>query len=287
VSGAPGPLAGGAPLIDVHAHFYHDGCGRAHWRELNAARLDAGRRIGITVHVGSVLGSWGRTSPVYFASPDDLRAGNDAMLAFGREHADLVRSYVHVNPNEGAGALRELERGAAAGAIGLKLAAARRADDALLDDLAAEAGRRHMPVLHHIWQHRRRHWPSQDISDGTDLVRLAARHPDATFILAHIGGGGDWAHSCAALRDVPNVVVDLSGSGIDRGMLDDVVESVGASRMVWGADVTLETGLAKLWALDELHLAPDDLEAIRWRNAERLFPDGAFPALVSGVAVTP
>ena len=286
MSRAPGPLAGDLPLIDVHAHFYHEGCGRAHWRELNAARLEAGRRIGITVHVGSVLGSWGRTSPIYFASPDDARAGNDAMFAFERDHDELVRSYVHVNPNEGADALRELERGAAAGAIGLKLAAARRADDALLDDLAAEAGRRHMPVLHHIWQHRRRHWPSQDISDGPDLVRLAARHPDTTFILAHIGGGGDWAHSCAALRDVPNVVVDLSGSGIDRGMLDDVVAAVGASRMVWGADVTLETGLAKLWALDELHLAPEDLEAIRWRNAERIFPAGAFPRHATGAAVT-
>lgn len=287
MSAEPEPLAGRAPLVDVHAHFYHDGCGRPHWRELNAARLDAGRRIGITVHVGSVLGSWGRTSPIYFASPADVRAGNDAMLDFEREHAEsgIVRSYVHVNPNDRDGALRELRRGADAGAIGLKLAAARRADDALLDDLVAEAGRRRMPVLHHIWQHRRRHWPSQDISDGADLGLLAARHPGTTFILAHIGGGGDWAHTFAAVRDLPNVVLDLSGSGVDRGMLDDAVAAVGPARLVWGADVTLETGLAKLWALEELRLAPDDMAAIRWRNAERIFPAGAFPLLAAEEAV--
>jgi predicted TIM-barrel fold metal-dependent hydrolase len=39
----------------------------------------------------------------------------------------------------------------------------------------------------------------------------------------------------------------------------------------------METGLAKLRALDVLGLPPEDLDAIRWRNAVRLFPDGAFP----------
>src|SRR6185436_16756600 len=105
-----------------------------------------------------------------------------------------------------------------------------------------------------IWQHRRRHWPTQDISDGGDLGLLAARHPNVSFILAHIGGGGDYQHTFAAVRDIPNVYLDLSGSGADRGMLDSAVEAVGATRLVWGADLTLETGLAKLWALEVIGL---------------------------------
>ena len=35
-----------------------------------------------------------------------------------------------------------------------------------------------VPVLQHIWQHRRRDWPNQDASDGIELARLAAlEHP--------------------------------------------------------------------------------------------------------------
>src|SRR5437899_10740233 len=78
-------------LIDVHAHFYHDRSPRADWRERNASRLAAGEKIGITIHVASILGSWGRTSPTYFPSPADLPYGNDALLALAREHPNRVR----------------------------------------------------------------------------------------------------------------------------------------------------------------------------------------------------
>ena len=271
------PLAGAGPLVDVHAHFFFDGCGRAEWEALNAARFRGGEQIGITIHVASILGSWGRWSPTYFASPADTTLGNDAMCAIARQHADRVRWYVAVNPNDTAHALREIDRCVAAGAIGVKLAAARRADDPLLDPIAERAAAGGLPVLHHIWQHRRRHWPSQDASDAVDLVRLAERHPSVAFILAHIGGGGDYRHTFAAVRDVPNVYLDLSGSGVDRGMLDAAYATVGAQRLLWGADLTLCTGLAKLWALEVIGLTNDELADVRWRNACRIFSMGTLP----------
>ena len=97
-------------LIDVHAHFYHDRTPRADWRERNASRLSAGAKIGITIHVASILGSWGRTSPTYFPSPADLPYGNDALLALQREHPDGIRGYVTVNPNYTAHARGEIVR---------------------------------------------------------------------------------------------------------------------------------------------------------------------------------
>ncbi len=282
-----GPLAGPEPLIEVHAHFLHARCGRKDWRERNAARLRAGDRIGITVHVASVLGTWGHTSPIYFPSPADVALGNDEMLALQRQEGDRVRSYVTVNPNDERHALDEIDRCLAGGAIGIKLAASRRADDPLLDPIAEEAARRGVPVLQHVWQHRRRDWPGQEASDGVELARLAVRHPTVPFILAHIGGGGDWQHTLPALADVPNVYVDLSGSGVDRGMLDRTVAAVGPARIVWGSDLTMETGLAKLWALDAVGLSREDIAAIRWRNAARIFPPGSFPALASDAPASP
>jgi uncharacterized protein len=275
------PLAGREPLIEVHAHFLHARCGRKDWQERNASRLRAGERIGITVHIASILGTWGHTSPVYFPSPPDVTLGNNEMLALQRREGDRVRSYVTVNPNDTEHALSEIDRCLARGAIGIKLAASRRADDPLLDPIAVEAARRGVPVLQHVWQHRRRDWPGQEASDGVELARLAARHPRVSFILAHIGGGGDWQHTLPALADVPNVYVDLSGSGVDRGMLDRTLAAVGASRMLWGSDLTMETGLAKLWALDVIGLPADHIASIRWRNAARIFPRGSFPTAAS------
>jgi predicted TIM-barrel fold metal-dependent hydrolase len=262
-------------LIDVHAHFLHDRTPRADWRERNASRLRAGERIGITTHVASILGSWGHTSPTYFPSPDDLRYGNDAMLALQRDHPDRIRGYVAVNPNYPAHAQAEIDRCLGAGMIGVKLAASRRADDPLLDPVCRRAARDGVPVLHHIWQHRRRDYPGQEASDAVELGRLAGRHPSVVFLLAHIGGGGDWLHSLPVLRERSNIMVDLSGSGVDGGMLEACLEAVGVERLLWGCDLTLETGWAKLRYLEHL-LSTEELELVRWRNAARIYPPGAF-----------
>jgi predicted TIM-barrel fold metal-dependent hydrolase len=259
------------PLIDVHVHFLHERCGRSEWREHNERRLAVGRQLGITLHIASVLGSFGYSSPTYFPSPDDVSFGNEAMRAIEAAHPGLVRGYTTVNPNFTAHAVREIEIGADAGLTGIKLAASRRASDALLDPICELAGRHGVPVLQHIWQHRRGEVPGQEISDAPDLLELAGRHSGVNFILAHIAGGGDWAHSLRALRGVPNVFVDLSGSGVDRGMLELCLECAGPERLLWGTDLTMDTGLARVRALEALGLPAADLAAIRWRNADRIF----------------
>jgi predicted TIM-barrel fold metal-dependent hydrolase len=280
------PLAGAAPLIDAHAHFYTAASGRGDWERVNAARLRAGERIGVTYHVASILGSYGHTSPTYFPSPADTTAGNDAMATLAEADERSIRWYVAVNPNHTDHALREIERGAARGAIGIKLLASRRADDPLLDPVCELAAVKRLPVLHHVWQHRTREWPNQEISDGRDLARLAARHPRVSFILAHLGGGGDWAHTLPAVRDVENVHPDLSGSGVDRGMLDAALHVLGAGRLLWACDITMETGLAKLRALEVVGLSGDEMADIRWRNAARLFGAAAFPRCASADAAS-
>ncbi len=264
-------------LIDVHAHFLHDRTPRCDWRERNASRLRAGDRIGISTHVASILGSWGHTSPTYFPSLTDLRYGNDAMLALQRQHPDRIRSYVTVNPNYPREALEEIARCLDAGMIGIKLAASRRANDPLVDRICRAAAERRVPILHHVWQSRRGEYAGQEASDAWELGELARRHPTVIFLLAHIGGGGDWLESLPAIRGLSNVMVDLSGSGVDGGMLEACLEAVGVQRLLWGCDLTMETGWAKLRYLEHL-LDPPQLELVRWGNAVRIFPSGAFPS---------
>ena len=257
-------------LIDVHAHFYHDRTPRRDWRERNDSRLAAGDTIGITLHVASILGSWGARSPTYFPSPADLDYGNQWLLDMQMADPGRVAGYVAVNPNFTGHAMDSIDRYLDAGMIGVKLAASRRATDPLLDPICRTARDRGVPILHHVWQHRRRDWPGQEASDAAELVALARRHPATKFILAHIAGGGDWLHSLRALAPAENVYLDLSGSGVDGGMLESCISAVGVGRLVWGADITLDTGWAKLRYLERL-LTEDEMELVRWRTAADLF----------------
>jgi predicted TIM-barrel fold metal-dependent hydrolase len=231
--------------------------------------------VGITIHIASILGSWGLTSPIYFPSPADIEYGNDCLLALQRAHPTRIRGYCVVNPNFRSHAEGELQRCLDAGMIGIKLAASRRANDPLLDPICQVAAKRGVPVLHHIWQHRQRDYPGQEASDAVELGQLAARHPAVNFLLAHIGGGGDWVYSLPAVRHIPNILVDLSGSGVDGGMLESCIEAVGVERLLWGCDLTIDTGWGKLRYLERLLSAPD-LDLVRWRNAARIFPPAAF-----------
>ena len=240
-------------LIDVHAHFLHDRSPRTDWRERNASRLRAGERVGITVHVASILGSWGATSPIYFPSPSDIEYGNNFLLALQREHAAGIRGYAVVNPNFQRHALSELARcldarhgwnqagGEPPGgrsSAGSDLSGCRASAESPYSTTSGNTGGGTI-------RDRRR-------ATRSSWERWRPRHPGVNFLLAHIGGGGDWIHSLAAIRSLPNVYVDLSGSGVDGGMLEACVEAVGVERLVWGCDLTIDTGWAKLRYLEHL-----------------------------------
>jgi predicted TIM-barrel fold metal-dependent hydrolase len=53
---------------------------------------------------------------------------------------------------------------------------------------------------------------------------------------------------------------------------------VGPSRLLWGCDITMESGLAKLRALEVTGLRDAEMDLVRHGNAVRIFPQGAFDA---------
>ena len=130
-----------------------------------------------------------------------------------------------------------------------------------------------MPVLHHIWQHRRRDYP------GPGGVRRGGAGPPGGAAPSRCGSS--WRTSaavatgstrCRSSAALPNVCVDLSGSGVDGGMLEACLEAVGVERLLWGCDLTIETGWAKLRYLEHL-LSPAELELVRLAQRRR----GSFP----------
>jgi len=138
------------------------------------------------------------------------------VLALQRAHPDHIRGY-RLRESELQWHARARSSLLDAGLIGIKLA---RAGGRMIRCSIRSPRWRcsARPILQHICS----------IAAATGRVRthptrpscaaLARRHPDVAFILAHISGGGDWLHSLHAVTDVPNVFVDLSGSGVDGGI---------------------------------------------------------------------
>jgi predicted TIM-barrel fold metal-dependent hydrolase len=255
-------------LIDVHVHFYAGTMVSEQARQHDQNMLRYARDWGIGEMWASCLGSWGIRTPAYMADMVDTVRANDFIHQMTRNHPGWVLGYCMVNPIYGSKAVDEMRRCfEELGFVGLKLAGGVRATHAYIEPVMRAAIDFDVPILHHIIQRRYAEKPNIEVTDASELAELARRYPEAKIIAAHIGGGGDWEFGIKACRDCPNVYVDISGSGTDSGMLEMAVEEIGPPRLLFGTDLTMDTGLAKLAALP---VSEEDREQIAWKNAQGL-----------------
>lgn len=220
-----------------------------------AARRRAAAVIGITTGIQCA------SEPALLHTSEAIMLENAVRRANLLLEADRTAWYVAVSPTHPAHARREISD--ATDAIGIELVGPLHADAPALDDIVAEAQRRRLPVR----------CTAADV-----LAPLAARHPAATFILAQLGDGGRWHSALGAVALLTNVSVDVSGRVAERGMFDAVLFEVGAKRVLWGTGAAMETGFAQLRALAVIAPGEEAVEAIRWRNAARIFGLAAGPA---------
>ena len=235
-------------LIDVHAHFLHDRTPRADWRERNASRLRAGERVGH--HDPRRLDSRQLGPHLADLLPLARRLRPTATTACSRFSASIptrIRGYVAVNPNYTDHALAEIRRVPRRG-HDRRSSWRRAAAPTIRCSIRSARSRRErgVPVLHHIWQHRRRDYPGQEASDAIELGRLARTAQVACTSSSRTSAAVvTGSIPCPRSAGLPNVLVDLSGSGVDGGMLEACVEAVGVERLLWGCDLTIETGLGQ------------------------------------------
>lgn len=207
--------------IDVHTHL--DG-GR-----FDPAVLDLGDRLGIELFLCSNLGAF-HPHP----SLDEVREMNDRLAGELRRHPDRLRGYCYVNPRYGAAALDDLRRNVEErGMIGVKLWIATLADDPLCDPVLEYAATHRLLVLAHAWRKTVGRFPYESTADH--IAAAARRHPDVRFVMAHLGGQPETALD--AVRDVPTVAVDTSGTIIGAGEVAMAVDRLGAERVVFGSDL--------------------------------------------------
>ena len=88
------------------------------------------------------------------------------------------------------------------------------------------------------------------------------------LILGHINGGGDWEWAIKALRECPRVYLDTSGSVLESDTIEMCVRELGAERLLFATDQTMEGGVGKILGAQ---ITDEQRQAIFSGNAEALF----------------
>jgi len=186
----------------------------------------------------------------YDPTPEELRRQNDQVLEAIEHSHGRALGFVYLNPNHTEASLAELDRCVADGPmVGVKLWVALRCHEKQLDPIVERAAELKAPVLQHTWLKLTGNLPGE--STACDLAKLAARHPQASFIAAHTGG--QWERGIRALRAARNVAAEICGSDPTAGFVEMAVRELGADRVVYGSDFagrSFASQLAKVYGAE-------------------------------------
>ncbi len=201
-------------------------------------------------------------------TPEDLSIGNDMAFSLSERCPDFVVPSCLVNPNFPEASLKELDRAAQRGVrwvgelcgyiAGYEFT---RPDGSATAQFAGLVERAiSLGMVLHL------HAATEEMG------HLAEAYPQATFVIAHIG---DSVRLCTERIDMVaahrNVSLDISGHGHERvGILELAVERIGAERVLFGSDFTINDPGGVIARVQRAYLSDDDREQILHLNVERL-----------------
>ena len=200
-------------------------------------------------------------------APDDMRRQNDEVLSALEKWSHRAFGFVYLNPNHVEESLAELDRCVRDGPmVGIKLWVARRCNTPELDPIINRAAELKAPVLQHTWFNAQGNLPGS--STPSDLAELARRHPNTPLICGHTGG--DWEQGIRAIRDCPNVSVELSGFDPTAGVTEMAVRELGAERVLFGSDAGYRSFASQLGKVIGANIPPSARDLILGENLKRL-----------------
>lgn len=244
-------------IIDVHSHFFSP--------DDEQKLLRAAERYNIAkIFVSTVM--WGYTC--HNPSEREIDLFNDITFEGVGRHPGLFRGYVYINPRN-KNALDVLRRGVEdKGAIGVKLWVAAFCDDPPVNPIYEACIAYDIPLLVHAFYKAAGRLEFE--STGVNVANAARRYPEAKIIMAHLGA--NCYHGVKAVRNCPNVWVDICGTICRGGDLDYAVKAVGCERILFGTDANSWGSNYGLVMDAELTDAQRDM--IFRGNAARLFKLG-------------
>ena len=235
-------------IIDAHAHY-----GKFRENGINGDAeflVETARSLGIDkICVSSIK-----------AIKYDFHEGNRDVFEAMKRYPEVILGYVTVNPRFGEEAVAEVKKGIREyGMVGVKLHAQIQmypADDPCVYPVVEEAIRLKVPVKIHA------------SADETD--RLADHFPDATIIMCHMGGGGDWLKGIRTAKRRDNVILDTTSSCTEVGMVEEAVRAIGAERIIYGSDMPLLNPVTQLAKVRTARINEDAKRLILGENMARI-----------------
>ena len=226
-------------VIDCHAHLYHHS--RKTWEEDDRKLIEAADKLGIDKLCCSIL------PPQRPSTPESFRECNRWVKEAMERFPDRILGYCYVNPGYTREALDEIRRCIEDyGFIGIKLYNEYRCNEPVLFPIVELAIELKIPILQHAGHAHYFVKEQPRLSDGGMLAELARRYPEAILLCAHVCGGGDWGWTIKALRNVPNVYLDTSGSVTDEGVIEMAARILGVERLLFGCDMSMTAGIGKI-----------------------------------------
>ena len=195
---------------------------------------------------------------------DEVRSCNDDVLEAMGRYPGRILGYCFVVPGYPE-AIDEIDRCLEGGMIGIKLYNQYKIWDPAVRPTIEKSVETRVPILEHAgYPTSPERWVNQpNMSHAGDFVEAARAYPEAMLIEGHIGGGGDWEWAIKQLRKAPSVYLDTSGSVIDEGMVEMAARELGADRLLFGTDMTMEGGVGKILGA---RLSKAQQERIFWEN---------------------
>ncbi len=189
----------------------------------------------------------------------DVDADNEAVRESCAASGGRLVPFFFANPHRGAGAYERQGRDYR----GLKLAPVVHGialDDRRTGELAAVAERFGHPVYLHCLGR-----PGYTVPD---LVALARRHPDVSFILGHGGVGDLDLYGIGLIAPEPNILFETSGGY--SFVIQAAVRRLGPLRVLFGTEYPLQHPGVELTKYRVLNLPDSVWEEIGWNNMARL-----------------
>ena len=184
--------------------------------------------------------------------PEHFIQANDYTMEVVKQYPDRFYPMAFVNPGFFRETQKELERCADMGFVGVKLYHQYFMDDPVMYPMVEKCIELNFPILMHSakgtdWE---TNFMQPRCTNGVHMANIARRYPEATFIMGHIGGGGDWQWSIKAIQDTPNVMADMSGSVHDCPLIEETVELLGADRVLFATDLNFAHCVGKILGAD-------------------------------------
>jgi predicted TIM-barrel fold metal-dependent hydrolase len=203
-------------------------------------------------------------------TPADMRQQNDEVIQAVTHSPHRVLGFVYLNPKHVEASLAEMDRCIRHGPlVGVKLWVAMHCNEPALDPIVRRAVELKVPLLQHTYIRVGGNIPGE--STAADVAQLAARHPDARFICAHVGN--DWEQGIRAIRAAKNVWAETSGSDPTAGMVEMAVRELGPERVIYGSDAGGRSYASQLAKVESADLSEADRQMILGGNLRRLLAD--------------